>query len=69
MPGRLKSKYEFAILKEGGGGYFLSVRVKVSQINSLKKKNRRFEYKCTRCTFDCIFVYLTGNNPYFALFC
>lgn len=37
MPGRLKSKYEFAILK-GGGGYFLSIRVKVSQINSLKKK-------------------------------
>lgn len=36
MPGRLKSKYEFAILK--GGGYFLSIRVKVSQINSLKKK-------------------------------
>lgn len=37
MPERLKSKYEFAILK--GGGDFLSIRVKVSQINSLRKKS------------------------------
>lgn len=71
MPGHLKSKYEFAILK---GAYFLSISVKVFQINSMRK-NRRFEYKCTRFTSsqrECmclIFVYLTGNNPYFGLFC